>query len=185
MKSLSTFIIAIFFCYGVFAQKSSDNKGTYFRESQESYFERVIRPWNYQFTSATFDSTIKEPQSLGRIIFWRTEPITDKKLKNWKPNISFDIYKMEDIDFCASTSKKIKSTSGCNSINIGGDVFTFGHFVFVCPSTCVDCASSNNVDYCRYIVAKILTGVNDKQTFDLRKIISELPIESRNFISAK
>ena len=75
-----------------FGQTNDVNRGTYFKTTSDEYFNKVIRPWKYQFIKSNSINT-DSIQKLGQIIFWRSEPIFDKTTnKNFNPQISFDIY---------------------------------------------------------------------------------------------
>jgi hypothetical protein len=79
-------------------------------------------------------------------------------------------------------SLKIKEISPCDSLKKGGNILLIGRFVLLCPSLCINCISSENIDYCTNIVKKIFSNVNEQNTSDWNEILKELPIKSSVFI---
>lgn len=184
MKKCLLVIISIITIQASHSQKSNSRKeGNYFKSSSAEYFDNVIKPWNYQYkANSLVTNNSNEIQKIGEILFWRTLSIADRKLNNWKPNIIYDIYKIEDIDTCSMLSLKIKEISPCDSLKKGGNILLIGRFVLLCPSLCINCISSENIDYCTNIVKKIFSYVNEQNTSDWNKILKELPIKSSVYI---
>lgn len=177
LKITVAFLLILISINTALGQQTNNNKsGHYFKQAPGEYFDRVIKPWNYQFTVNTTDSTNDNTKKIGSIVFWRTIAIPDQKINNWKPNINFDIYTIEDIDTIANLSQKIKEASTCDSLSKGGSIILVGHFVLICPTLCTNCISSNNIDYCSNIIKKIFGYVEDKQTTNWTNILKQLPI---------
>lgn len=156
----------------------TSQKGNYFKTTSDDYFERVIRPWKYQFTRSQAEPVNDSVNKVGQVVFWRSEAIYDNVSKTyWKPDINFDIYTDSDSMFCKNLSEKIRLLSGCGTINTGGDIFVIGHFILLNSSSCVNCASSSNIDYCRSIIKRILDAVPDKDTHDWNAVLKQFIID--------
>ena len=157
-------------------------KGNYFKTTSGGYFERVIKPWKYQFTKTDVDKANDSVNKVGQIIFWRSEAIYDNVSKEyWKPDISYDIYFLSDSAHIKNLANNIRLLSSCDSINKGGDILWVGHFILVSTSACVNCASSSNIDYCRNIVRRVLESVPKKDTYDWNLIIGQFIINKAKF----
>lgn len=164
-----------------FGQTKDVNRGNYFKMTSDEYFNKVIRPWKYQFIKSNSIDT-DSIQKLGQIIFWRSEPIFEKTTnKNFIPQISFDIYSSLYSQFLLAKGMNIKMTSNCDTINKGGDIFIVGQFVLFTSSSCVDCSSASKVDYCRGIIKRVLSSVTNTVTDDWTDIIKQFIIEQRDF----
>jgi hypothetical protein len=176
---MKSFILAIFsFCFlqTSYAQSNQKTKGNYFIP-KGSYFERTIKPYNYQLTLDTKDSTP------GKITFWRTEPIFDPILKApWTPNITFTIYPLLEKEKCTNISLNTKAISHCEEANIGGDMLTIGSFILVNQSPCVECANKAKIDYCRNILKRLFEYITDTNTSDLNYLFGQLPIQKSTFV---
>lgn len=156
--------------------------GNYFETNSNNYFEKVIKPWRYQFTAT--DNLKETEKKIGEITFWRSEALYDSVSQlYWKPNISYDIYASEHLNYVNSLAEKIKLNSTCNFINTGGDVLPVGDFILFTSSACVNCASVSNMDYCRNIISRIFNLVPNKNTNDFKKIIRQFIIKKGNFLN--
>ncbi len=155
-------------------------KGNYFETNSKDYFEKVIEPWRYQYTAT---ENLKNPISkIGEITFWRSEALYDSVSKQyWKPNISYDIYPALELKYVDSLADKIKSSSSCDSINKGGDLILLGRFILISSSSCANCASASNIDYCRNIIKRIVTSVPDKNTSKWNKIMNQFVVKKGKF----
>lgn len=182
MKFLLIFFIFISSTSSFAQAPSSSHKGNYFTTTSHEYFEKVIKPWKYQFKKS--NNTSDSVKKIGEIIFWRSEAIYDSASKQyWKPDISFDIYPASALAYAKSLSDKIKLSSACDTINMGGDILKLGNFILLSSSPCVNCASPSNFDYCRNIMKRILSSVRDKETKNWNKILKQLIIRKGNFDS--
>ena len=164
-----------------FSQTSRvERKGNFFSTTQQKYFHEVIEPWRYDFLQ-NIKLTYTE-KGVGKLTFWRSEPIVDAKSgRKWKPNISFDVFLLTDRPDLKHLSDSLKLNSTCDSINIGGDIFLVGHFVLFNSETCIDCASTTKIDYCRNFVKRFLNSVTDKEIMDFEKILAQLEIRRQKF----
>lgn len=168
-----------------FGQTNKDlQKGNYFQTTSTDYFERVIKPWKYQYVQTQIDEVGDSVNKVGQIIFWRSKAVYDYVAKKyWKPYITYDVYFVSDSIYVSSLAYKTKSLASCDSINRGGDVLFLGHFIMVNPSVCVHCSSSSNVDHCRNIIRRILEAVSDKDADDWNAILKQFIIDKANFKS--
>ena len=182
MKSL---LIIICFSSSVFVYGQTNSalqKGNYFKSTQEEYFNNTFRPWKYQFIKT--DNFNDSAKKIGEIIFWRSSAIYDNiSKKYWTPDIKFEIYLNNNYSIIKAQSDKIKLLSNCDNIKKGGDIFLIGHFILFNSSSCVNCSSSSNIDYCRNIIKRILEAVTNKETFDWNEILKQFIIEERKFKS--
>ncbi len=155
-------------------------KGNYFETNSKAYFEKVLEPWRYQFTATVnFNEPVKR---IGEITFWRTEALYDSVSKQyWKPNITYDIYPALELKYVDSLADKIKLSSSCDSINKGGDLILLGRFILISSSSCANCASPSNIDYCRNIIKRIVNSVPDKNTNKWNKILNQFVVKKGKF----
>jgi hypothetical protein len=178
-----TYVIIACFIYttSLFGQTNpSTQKGTYFTVNAKDYFERVIKPWKFQFTPA--NNSRDSIRKIGKIIFWRSSPVFDSVSKQyWKPDISFDIFPAADSLHCINLSGRIKSLSSCDSINSGGNAYLIGHFILLSTSSCVNCSSADNKDYCTTIVRRILQSVTHTDSYNWNRILKQFIIEKATF----
>ena len=159
-------------------------KGTFFKTTPEEYFQKVIMPWRYQFIPAQTQPAGDSVSKVGHIIFWRSIGIYDNiSKKTWKPDISFDIYQDSDSAFCKNLSDRIKKSSGCDSLRAGENIFTVGHFILLNSTSCVNCVSSSNINYCQNIIRRILEAVPDKETYEWSAILKQFSIYKGKFKS--
>lgn len=167
----------------VLAQTNTSKQGNYFAATSDEYFNRVIKPWKYQFIKSNTSPT-DSTQKIGQLIFWRKEPIINKKTNEiLKPQISFDVYSSANSEFLQSIAAQIKMNSSCDSINKGGDIFVIGRFTLLSSSSCVNCSSQSKVDYCRGIINKILSSVENTATDNWNDILEQFIIQQSNYIS--
>ena len=98
MKFYLIFILSFVLTMRLSGQiNQTTQKGNYFKTTSDGYFERVIKPWKYQFTKTDVDKANDSVNKVGQIIFWRSEAIYDNVSKEyWKPDISYDIYFLSD-----------------------------------------------------------------------------------------
>jgi hypothetical protein len=152
-------------------------QGYYFRSTQETYFNKTIKPWRYQFTPG-----IDSLGALGQIIFWRTEGVLDPVAKAyWNPAITLTVYPQSSIEAVEALARSIYAGSTCDSLNKGGSVFRIGQFVLLSHTSCVQCASAANIDYCRKIVQHILEAIPDKTNPNWKAILKQLVIDKARF----
>lgn len=182
-KLMKIFLIGLYLIgtTSIFGQSNpSRQNGTYFKTTSSEYFEKVIKPWKYQYTQTQVENDSDSVQKIGKIIFWRSEAIYDKiSKKYWKPDISYDIY--SDSTYARNLAVKIKSLSSCAPLNKGGDILFVGHFILVSTSICVNCASSSNIDYCRNIINRIFESVPNKDTNDWNELLKQFIIDKAKF----
>jgi hypothetical protein len=176
----SFFIIWTISSFGQTNQTSQ--KGNYFKTTSSDYFERVLKPWKYEYDQTQVDNTNDSVKKVGQITFWRSEAIYDNVSKEyWKPHISYDVYLDTDSAYIKNLSDKIRLLSSCDTINKGGDILFVGHFILVSPSACVNCTSSSNIDYCRNIIKCVLESVPNKDTYDWNAILKQFIIDKAKF----
>ena len=81
---------------------------------------------------------------IGKIEFWRTESIDDKKSQEiygrpWTPSISFDIYDINDLEFCQQIQMNVNRASSCLPPHVGGDLFIIKNYVLINGRVCLNC----------------------------------------------
>ena len=183
MKNYFVFIFCLISTISLFGQTNpATQKGNYFKTTSKDYFENVIKPWKYQYIEAQAGNLSDSLKKVGRIVFWRSSAIYDNVSKKyWKPDISFDIYVDSDSTYITGLSDNIKLLSKCATLNKGGDILFVGHFILLSSSSCVNCASSENIDYCRNIIKHVLKSVQDKDTYDWKAILNQFIIAKAKF----
>ena len=175
MKKTLFGIILIYLFQVSCAQQKQADKGNYFIP-KESFFDRTLKPYNYQLT------TDIAGRALGKITFWRTQPIFDQIQKSeWTPNITFSIYPLTDKAQCTDLSLVAKANSTCEIPNIGGDILIIGKYILLNTSTCVECADKAKVDYCRNILKHLFEYIIDTNSGDLNYLFGQLPIKRGTF----
>ncbi len=179
------FIFAVLTFWTVFSfgqTNQSASKGTTFKTTPGEYFEKVIKPWKYQYSQAEGEIRNESVKKIGRITFWRSKAIYDDVSKKyWKPDISFDIFPESDSAYLFNLADNIKAQSSCDVVNRGGDILVVGHFILISSSPCVNCASSSNIDYCRNIIRNLFESVSNKDTYDWNAILKQLVIDKGKF----
>jgi len=143
----------------------------------------TIALWDFKID---YKYRIKESaiQPIGIIKFWRIKPVKDKLRreiygKDWTPSISFEIYKISDLDFCKNRSLNTRMISSC--YNFGGDLLKINNYLFLNNEVCVDCKKSDNdVDYCRPLINKILTEIELTKNCSIQEIEKEIRERIKN-----
>ncbi|OAD92574.1 hypothetical protein A7A78_01315 [Aequorivita soesokkakensis] len=124
-----------------------------------------LKFWTYSI-DYEFEKPNDSIKPVAKIKFWRTESINDKKSqkiygKPWTPSIDFEIYNINDLEFCKESSYLTKVRSSCVKPNVGGDLIIIQNYVLVNKSVCLNCIRyDNGIDYCRPTLDKILSELN-------------------------
>ena len=168
--------------YSAAQENQTTKKGNYFTRKPGEYKKNVIEPWSYQYIPLGRKETYKSIEKIGEIIFFRSEPIYDNVAKKyWKPDISYNVYTPADFKTLSILSDSIRLKSSCDSINRGGDIQFVGNFILVNSSSCVNCSSSSEIDYCRLLIKKFLSEAEIKNENNWNAIIRSLPINKGYF----
>lgn len=148
--------------------------------NQQQYQHEVIDSWRYDYISNV--KLTYSDKGIGKVIFWRSEPFTDKKTgRKWKPSIAFDVFLLSDMPDLKVLSDSVKQHANCDSINMGGEFFSFGHFILFNSTECSDCASPSKIDYCRQFVLRFLSSIANKESMKFEKLLNQMEIKWQKF----
>ncbi|MGH1383150.1 hypothetical protein [Kordia sp.] len=162
-------------------QTSADTKKPLSDTEEKESRANNLKDWTYHITYDV-EKTTDSIQPIAEIEFKRTKVIEDKKresihIKEWLPSMEFNIYKIQDLQFCKQKSDFAKRASSCSSPNQGGDLIVVQNFVLLNYSVCTNCISfDDEMDYCRPFIKEILSdlNLNNSSTLkDLKKAIDK------------
>lgn len=163
MKYIFTIVILLssFLIFSQEIEKEFDYKKEYYPK-ENSIQTDSLKFWTYTI-DYEFDKPNDSIKPVGKIKFWRTESINDKKSqevygRTWTPSIDFDIYNIDDLEFCERIKININRASSCLPPNVGGDLIIIQNYILINRWVCVNCIRyDNGIDYCRPTLNKILS----------------------------
>lgn len=177
MKCIFTIIILLL-SFSIFSnqiEKEFDYEKKHYSKRNSTQTDS-LKFWTYtiDYEFEKSNDSIKLP--VGKIKFWRTESIHDKKSQEvygrpWAPSIDFDIYNLKDLKFCERIQIHINKLSSCIQPNVGGDLIIIQNYVLINRWVCVNCgAYENGIDYCRPTLNRILSELNLAENSSLNDI---------------
>jgi hypothetical protein len=178
MKQFSIPVIFLLLLANARGQDTPAAKGRIFRVPAGSAKNRLASQWKYHFEVMSDTTDKRTILPIATITFRRTQPVpatgTDKA---WYPAMRFEIYTENDSVYCRRYGDGIHLLSSCIAPNAGGDRLSIGHFIFVNPDVCVNCAGQSGIDYCRSSILYFFKRITKRQTKNIYDLIEQLPIE--------
>ena len=144
--------------------------------------------WKYKLYPAENISPKDSIHEIGSVSFFSKYAIivpvvdTDPKLLKrsgiYYAQITFHVFKLQDLSNALRVTKKIRDTSSCQSNQSAGDYFISGNYVFVNMDDCFPCIVQNNTkDMCRPFIQSLFKKIDNKEGLQLKELLLQLPIK--------